>query len=196
MASAASLYGESPAQSSLLSGLGGQAFDSGQFMSANNMLPTASTDYGAALGGLNLAISGISSIGNTLTQNTQLSNQIKNYKAQAAALEKTRDRYIYTFNRDTKQLDASQVVGYISSGLSLESGTPVAVRAATSKQRAMEESWTVQNYNTQIKSLKQAAASAKKQKLIGNIFGLATGGIALAGGIGVGGFATGLFGGE
>ena len=176
--------------------LQGQAFDSGQFMSANNMFPTQSTDYGTILGAANLALGGISTIGNTITQNTQLSNQIKNYRAQAAALAKTRDRYIYTFNRDTEQLDASQVLGYIASGLSIDSGTPQAVRQATGNQRSMERNWQVENYNTEIRSLEQAAKSAEKQKMFGNIFGLTTGAMSLAAGVGIGGFAGGLFGGS
>ena len=72
----------------------------------------------------------------------------------------------------------------------------MAVRAATTKQRAMEKSWQVENYNTEIRSLEQAAKSAKKQKMFGNIFGLTTGALSLAAGVGIGGFAGGLFGGS
>lgn len=158
--------------------LQGQAFDSGQFMSANNMFPssTSLSDISAGAGIVGGLISGI---GGLMGQNSQLKAQAGNYRAQAKAMAQTRDRYSYTFNRDTAQLDASQIVGYISSGLSLEGGTPQAVRQATEYQRSTERNQQVKNYNTQIRSLEAAAKAADKQRHIGNAFGIASIGLNL-----------------
>ncbi len=171
--------------------LQGQAFDSGQFMSSNNMFATP-TMMSQISAGANIAGGLVSGIGNLIGQNSQLKAQAQNYRAQATALAKTRDRYIYTFNRDTEQLDANQIMGYISSGLSIDSGTPQAVRQATGNQRSMERNWQVENYNTQVKSLMAAAAATEKQRHIGNAFGIASIGLNLVSG-GAGASAAGLF---
>lgn len=187
MASAASLYGNMPRQGAPI-GTAGQAYDAGQVASASNMF-SETTSLGAWSSGLNMAGQAIGAIGGAIANNSKLKAEASNYRAQARALTATRDRYISTYTRDTAQLDASQLVGYISSGLETNSGTPAAVRSATGYQRGLEMGWQVQNYNTDIRNLNKAASAVDKSRRIGNMFAVVSSGLGLVSG----GMASGLF---
>jgi hypothetical protein len=62
----------------------------------------------------------------------------------------------------------------------------------TENQRTMERNWQIENYNTEINNLNAAAKATDKARRIGNVFGVASVGLAVASG-GTSLAASGLF---
>lgn len=150
--------------------LEGAALDIGQVMSANNMFPSLSKLQiaSAAVGGVS---SGIEGIGNLISNHASWRAQYKNLDAQIQATKKYRDRYLTQYDRATEQLEASQIVGYLSTGLMLDSGTPEVVMNETARQRGLERDWTKSNFDMEIRNLQAAKRATKKAGVLSDVFG-------------------------
>lgn len=172
MSSAASLYGSMPASSTNgMSGLSGVAMDWGQFASSNNLFPSGPTDLEKIGAGIGVASTLLGGVADLISSNKQAKTAINNINSQMKAVAESRDRYLMQYNRASKQLNAQQVVSYISSGLSLDNGTPQVVMAETTKQRQLERGWNEMNFETELQNLAALKESIKKESQISSAFG-------------------------
>lgn len=172
MSSAASLYGSIPtASGNSMAGLSDVAMDWGQFASANNLLPNGMTTLQKIGSGLGFASTLLGGVSDLISSNKQAKTAINNINAQMKAVAESRDRYLMQYNRASKQLNAQQVVSYISSGLSLDNGTPQVVMAETTEQRQLERGWNEMNFETELQNLAKLKESTKKESQISGAFG-------------------------
>lgn len=172
MSSAASLYGSIPTTSTnSMSGLTGVAMDWGQFASSNNFYPIGPTTLEKVGSGIGVAGTLLGGVADLISSNKQAKTAINNINAQMKAVAESRDRYLMQYNRASKQLNAQQVVGYISSGLSLDNGTPQVVMAETTEQRQLERGWNEMNFETELQNLANLKESTEKQNQINGVFG-------------------------
>lgn len=135
--------------------------------------------FGDVLSAASAAMNIIATPFNAINQSQAYKTEASNYAASAAALRQEKQNTLRIYDRESRQLASNQTLAFIMSGLeSGQGGTVENVKMISGKERAIDRSNIVSNYDMQIQNAERAEAAARKKakhSLLGGMIETAVG---------------------